>query len=100
MGTLSKKLFFPIEAQSSDNESVLDYPLERRAWATDREPARRARPLIARLGSISGAVCRGTAVGPGLFCAFARTPGIAVSRIAKSEYFRIVLIFVLLGKAY
>ena len=88
--TLGEKSFFPIEALSSDNgKSVPDYPLERRAWATDSEPARRASPLIARLGSTSGAVLGPSGLGLRLSaCALGRA--VSDRTTAKSEYFRIV----------
>jgi hypothetical protein len=104
---------FPVATLSAGKgDSVPDYPFERRAWATDREPARSASPLIARLGSTSGALfvpgrgrssgggggppCGGGGGGPvcdgggGPACAL----GTANERArVKSEYFRIVFKF-------
>lgn len=98
---------FPVATQfAGKGDSVPDYPFERRAWATDREPARSASPLIARLGSTSGALfvpgrgCSGGGGGGGgppcgggggggggPACALGRANERAR---AKSEYFRIV----------
>lgn len=85
--TLDAESLFLVDARSACNgELVPDYALERRAWATDKEPTRSASPPMARLGSTSGAVCGAQRGSP----ACARGTAVSDRERARNKYFSIV----------